>query len=142
MVYRFGGWYNICVYNQTMGEKMKTKCFVSGALLLVSGVAFAGSGMINNENSVTISDMPSVVQVEQIPSMTDDSDVVMRGYIVESLGNENYVFQDSTGTITVDIDDETWGNQMVMADEMLEIHGEVDKDGDVHTVDVDIIKKM
>ena len=46
--------------------------------------------------------------VSEVRSMPDDSYVVLRGNIVRSVGGERYLFQDATGTITVEIDHELW----------------------------------
>jgi Uncharacterized conserved protein len=66
--------------------------------------------------------------VSEVRSLPDDSYVVMRGNIVRSLGGERYLFQDATGTITVEIDHELWQGQSIGHQDLVEIHGEIDRD--------------
>ena len=71
---------------------------------------------------------PKVSTVEQAKSARDDTWVTLRGYIFESLGGEEYLFRDDTGTIKVEIDGKRWQGQSIGPDDMVEIHGEVDSD--------------
>ncbi len=66
--------------------------------------------------------------VEQALTMNDDTKVVLTGKIVNNLGDEKYTFKDSTGEITIEIDDEDWRGIKVTPDDTLEIVGEVDKE--------------
>ena len=60
--------------------------------------------------------------------MRDDSIVVLTGKIVNSLGDEKYTFQDSTGQIIIEIDDEDWHGIKVTPENTIEIVGELDKE--------------
>ena len=60
--------------------------------------------------------------------MKDDSNVQLKGYIVKAIGDEKYQFRDSTGTITVDIDDDLWNGKAISAKTPVVITGEVDID--------------
>ena len=71
---------------------------------------------------------PEFVTVEQAKDMRDDTPVALKGYIVKSLGGDNYLFKDNTGTITLDIDDKRWAGQTVGAEDPVEIYGKIDKD--------------
>ena len=71
---------------------------------------------------------PEFVTVEQAKDMRDDTPVALKGYIIKSLGGDNYLFKDDTGTITLDIDDKRWAGQTVGAEDLVEIYGKVDKD--------------
>jgi len=42
--------------------------------------------------------------VGQAKGMSDDSDVALKGSIVQQIGKGGYLFKDATGTITVKID--------------------------------------
>ena len=82
----------------------------------------------------------SVVTVEQVKSMRDDTHVTMRGHIIQHLHDDNYTFQDDTGTITVDIDHNKWNGQTVSPQNLVEVYGEVDKDRNSVEVDVKSIR--
>jgi uncharacterized protein (TIGR00156 family) len=77
--------------------------------------------------------------VKQAQNMRDDSYVILQGKIIRSLHKDKYEFQDSTGTITVDIDYRKWNGLSVTPDDLIEIQGEIDKDWNSVEVDVDRI---
>ncbi|WP_304122834.1 NirD/YgiW/YdeI family stress tolerance protein [Mailhella massiliensis] len=84
---------------------------------------------------------PSVSTVEQAKKMRDDTHVTLRGRIVQHLGGDHYLFKDETGAINVDIDHKRWQGQTVGPDDLVEIHGEVDKDWNELEIDVDRLIK-
>lgn len=84
---------------------------------------------------------PSLVSVAQAKSMRDDTQVALRGYIIQSLGDEKYTFKDDSGTITVEIDDDDWGGLKVGPTDLVEIHGEVDKEWTSVEIDADRVTK-
>ena len=121
--------------------------------VLVSGAAFAGSGMDNNmnNNTATITTttvvepvIDTIVTVNQIPNMMDNQNVVMTGYIIENLGDKMYVFQDATGTITVEIEPVVLGEVIILPDTKMKIKGEVNKgdNGEEDVIEVDYITAM
>lgn len=110
------------------------------AAVLASGSAWAGSGMHNNMNTATMTTtmapvVDTIVTVNQIPNMMDNQNVVMTGYIIENLGNQMYTFQDSTGSITVEIEPMLLGDMMISPNTKMKIKGELDK-GDADEMDV------
>ena len=87
---------------------------------------------------------PSIVpvSVKQALDSWDDTAVIMVGKIDKGLGDEKYSFSDETGTIVVEIDDEDWRGLVVSPNDIIEIHGEVDKDFMRTEIDVNrVIKK-
>lgn len=66
--------------------------------------------------------------VKQALTLPDDAKVELKGYIVQSLGDEKYTFQDATGSITVEIDDELWNGKAISNKTLITIVGEVDID--------------
>lgn len=134
-------------------KKIYTLAFAS---VLVSGAAFAGAGMHNNNmnndnNMATITTttmvepvVDSVVTVSQIPMMMDNQNVVMTGYIIENLGEKMYVFQDSTGTINVEIEPVILGEMVIVPDTKMKIKGQIDKsdNNEPPVIEVDYITTM
>ena len=135
---------------------MKKIYSVALASVFVSGAAFAGAGMHNTNNNMhnntaTITTttvvepvVDTIVTVNQIPNMMDNQNVVMTGYIIDDLGDKMYVFQDSTVTITVEIEPVILGEMIIMPDTKMKIKGEVDKgdDGEADIIEVDYITTM
>lgn len=76
--------------------------------------------------TTTSGTVDNIVTVQQAKSMPDETVLVLRGNIIESLGDEKYVFQDGTDSITVEIDDEDWNGITVSPTDTVTIWGEVD----------------
>ena len=66
------------------------------------------------------------VTVEQAKQMSDESFVVLRGKVKQMVGKEKYLFEDQSGSIVIEIDDEDWNGVTVGPDDIVEIRGEVD----------------
>ena len=69
-----------------------------------------------------------VTTVTQALGMRDDTNVILQGNIVRSLGGEKYIFRDATGESAVDIDDHLWAGNDVTPETRVELHCELDKD--------------
>ncbi|GHV64123.1 hypothetical protein AGMMS49587_15860 [Spirochaetia bacterium] len=82
------------------------------------------------------------VTVVEAKNFRDDTPVVLRGKIERFLGNERYLFTDSTGTITVEIDDMLWVGLSINQNDTVEVSGEVDKDFRGIEIEVNSIKKI
>lgn len=82
----------------------------------------------------------SVITVEQALKLGDDTAVVLEGQIEKSLGKENYVFKDATGSVTIEIDDDDWKGQTVTPQDTIIIKGEVEKDMFKTEIDVDVVE--
>lgn len=69
----------------------------------------------------------NVVTVKEAKALKDDSWVTVRGNIVKRLSDDNYLFQDPTGTLSVEIEEEDWKGQNVAPGDKVELQGELDK---------------
>ena len=69
-------------------------------------------------------EMP-ISTVEEIQVLPDDSKVVLEGTIQNQTGKEMYLFQDSTGTIPIEI--EQWKNFNVDSQTPVQLYGEIDR---------------
>ena len=85
----------------------------------------------NNANKKTI--------VEAL-KMQDDSYVTVEGNITKRISEDKYLFKDSTGTMTVEIDTEKWNGQTVNMNDKLELTGEIEKKFKSTILDVDNVK--
>jgi uncharacterized protein (TIGR00156 family) len=116
---------------------MKRKMFFAGMigimLAFVAGTAraqgYTGPGL-------------DAVTVAEAKNLRDDSPVVLQGKIERFLGDEKYLFTDSTGTITVEIDNRLWAGLSINQNDTVEISGEVDKDFRGVEIEVNSIKKI
>ncbi|MBJ3813893.1 YgiW/YdeI family stress tolerance OB fold protein [Shimwellia pseudoproteus] len=83
-----------------------------------------------------------VSTVEKAKTMNDDSWVTLRGHIEQRTGNDDYLFRDATGTISVDIDDKRWNGLTITPKDTVELQGEIDKDHNSIELDVKTITKV
>ena len=71
---------------------------------------------------------------------SDDTKVELTGNLTMSLGDEDYMFQDATGEISVEIDDDLWFGRTVTPDNTIIIRGEVEKDWNNTSIDADSLE--
>lgn len=105
------------------------------ALILLAGL-FTGSAMAAYNGP---SETGMVSNAKTASQANDGVKAHLSGKIIKSLGDEKYVFQDGTGEITVDIDDELVRNLNFDEQTPIVIVGEVDNDWNSQEVDVDMI---
>ena len=109
-------------------------------VLAYSNLAFAGfkddvqnAGGFNGPNI-------AVASVAEAQKMKDDAAIVLEGKIEKSLGNEEYLFSDATGSIVVEIDNDNWKGLTVTPKDVVVLKGEVEKDIFKTEIDVDVVE--
>lgn len=105
-------------------------------------LALCAFGAVANAQSggFTGPDGRELVSVAEAATLPDDTDVRLAGYIVESLGDEKYRFQDDSGSIIVEIDDDDWDGLEVSPGDRVEIAGEVEQEKRGAEIDVDTVR--
>ena len=116
------------------------------ALLAVVPVcgAIAGPGMKNNNmnnNNMMNQNQPTYWSVTEVMSLPDNTPVTMRGRITRNMGDNIYVFEDSSGTIMMEIDEEDWNGNTVRVNDIVTVYGNIDKGSDYIEIDVNSIEK-
>ena len=109
-------------------------------LLTAAAVVFSTPAMARNSDGGFVD--VNVITVEEAKNMNDDAYVILQGYITDRNGDEKYVFQDKTGSITVEIDDDDWDGVDVSPADLVEIQGEIDNGWTAVEIDVDTISKV
>ena len=109
-------------------------------LLTAAAVVFSTPAMARNSDGGFVD--VNVITVEEAKNMNDDAYVILQGYITDRNGDEKYVFQDKTGSITVEIDDDDWDGVDVSPADLVEIQGKIDKGWTAVEIDVDTISKV
>ena len=107
--------------------------FAAMAMTFAAFQAVAGDNTDHQKN---------VSKVSDVQNMADDAMVYIQGYIIQNLGNEKYSFQDESGTLVVEIDDDLMKNNMISPTTMVWIAAEVDKKGDIVELDAEEIQMM
>ncbi|MDY4382210.1 YgiW/YdeI family stress tolerance OB fold protein [Pectobacterium brasiliense] len=132
---------------------MKKAAALLAITALISAPAFAaqssGGGFVNPETPAVgthkggfIDPKGALTTVDEAKKLPDDSWVTLSGNIEKRLGDENYLFRDSTGTMEVEIDHKRWNGQMVSPTDKVEIQGQLDKDFNSVELDVKQIRKL
>ena len=80
--------------------------------------------------------------ISEALKMKDNSFVVIQGNIIKRITNDKYMFKDSTGMITVEIDDEKWTGISADTKDKLELAGEIERKFNTVELDVDTIRKI
>ncbi|TBL30287.1 NirD/YgiW/YdeI family stress tolerance protein, partial [Klebsiella oxytoca] len=73
---------------------------------------------------------PSISEttVAKAKTLSDDTWVILTGKITKKIGDELYVFEDTTGAINVEIDQKRWRGQTVTPENTVKIEGKIDKE--------------
>ena len=126
---------------------MKTKLSVAMIVLVASSSVFAqgfsgNSGQAKVGFSGPTQGISTVKQVLDAGMFSDDMPVTLTGRIKASLGGEMYLFSDSTGEVTVEIDHDKWFGQSATPATNVQLIGEIDKSMLGVKVDVDVIKVL
>ena len=82
----------------------------------------------------------TLVAVSQIEGMRDDTRVTLVGNLVNQVAEEFYTFQDDTGKMVVQIDDDELRGLKVTPETKIRIKGDVDDDKHNSRVDVDFVE--
>ncbi len=84
----------------------------------------------------------NIVTVKQAKEMRDDVPVIVQGHIVQRMGDDKYLFEDSTDSVTVEIDRKDWRGQTVTPSDTVKLYGEVDAGLFKTEIDVDYVEKI
>ncbi|MGV2990054.1 YgiW/YdeI family stress tolerance OB fold protein [Vibrio sp. E150_011] len=120
---------------------MKINVFISGFLTLAvftSAGAFAQNGFVNAQTSSGFNgNVESTQTVASANEARDESYVTLTGKVTEQVGHELYLFNDETGQVVVEIENEDWHGMAVTPETTLVIQGEVDRGWTRVKIDVD-----
>lgn len=124
------------------------------ALMTVVTLACTGAAMADGFNNGTTQQFnngytgqaQALITVEQAKQMPDDAWVTLQGNIVKQIGDEDYVFQDSTGQINVEIDQKYWRGITINPTDLVQITGEVEthrfKPVDIDVKNIQVISSV
>jgi uncharacterized protein (TIGR00156 family) len=101
-------------------------------ILLFSAITFAGFKGPGSDIQIS--------NVQNVKTMNDDTEVILEGFLLKKISKEHYLFKDSTGKIEVEIDDKDFRGIVVTPNDKIRIKGEVDKDFNKISIDVDYLE--
>ena len=109
---------------------------IFAAIGIIFGAANANAGNMASSNDGD----KNISQVSDVNNMPEDSTVYIQGYLVKNLGNEMYTFQDNSGTITIEIDDDLMSANSMSPNALVWIVAEVNKDGNITSLEAEEIQ--
>ena len=124
-------------YKDEKRKNLRLRAFAAALALTVALTLSAGQALAkNNQDGYSgpgqtggyTGPGPEFVTVEQAKNMKDDAHVALKGYIVQRLGGDRYLFKDKTGDIILEISERRWAGQQIGAEDLVEVYGEIDKD--------------
>jgi uncharacterized protein (TIGR00156 family) len=80
-------------------------------------------------------------KVNEVKNLQNNTDVMLEGKIERKLRRGQYLFNDGTGTITVEIDHKEWRGLTVSPEDVVILYGDVDRSYNGLKIEVDWIEK-
>lgn len=107
-------------------------------LMAICGLALLSSNAMAADTAKTTT--KPVSKISDVKAMPDDTEVVIQGVIVQSLGDENYLVKDDSGTVNIEIDEDlVQGNTITLEAEVL-ITATVDQEGNVTSLEAEEVQ--
>ena len=119
-------------------KKMKKISMLAVLTLLPVCNAMA---MNNNNQMKKTNNQPTYWSVTEVMTLPDNSPVVMRGRITKNMGGNMYLFEDSSGNVMLEIDEEDWNGNTVRVNDVVTVYGNVDKGVNYTEIDVESVEK-
>ena len=107
-------------------------------LMAICGLALLSSNAMAADTAKTTT--KPVSKISDVKAMPDDTEVVIQGVIVQSLGDENYLVKDDSGTVNIEIDEDlVQGNTITPEAEVL-ITATVDQEDNVTSLEAEEVQ--
>lgn len=127
-------------------KKVSMAAFMAVLFMGAASAEFAGpnapEAVATSPKGGFVSGAETIVTVKQVNEMRDDVPVIVKGHIVQRMGDEKYLFEDATGSIAVEIDEDDWRGQTISPSDTVKLYGEVDRGIFKTEIDIDYVEKM
>ncbi len=114
-----------------MSKKFTGSLILSCVLTLPAFAAYNGPGVSTH-----------VKTAADANEAKDDTPVELTGHLVKSLGDEKYLFRDSSGEVEVEIEDALWRDIEVSSDTTVTLRGEVDDEWQGIEIEIDSVSLL
>lgn len=112
-----------------MTKTLTGSIILSAVLTLPAVAAYNGPGVASH-----------VITAADAAKAKDDTPVKLTGYLVQSLGDEKYLFRDQSGDVEVEIDNALWREIEVTSDTKVTLIGEVDDEWQGIEIEIDSMR--
>lgn len=124
------------------GVKEEVKRKFDGKQAKYNGKHQKGEGKNKEFKPPFFDENKAVKSVKALQDAKDKSFVMIEGKIIKQVGKKDFIFQDSTGEVEIEVSYHAWRGQTITPNDTIEIRGIVDKEWDKTEVEVkQIIKK-
>ena len=117
---------------------------------LVASLVFAQQGgftdptVSDSNQTVAVTDANEILtSVGMVEDLDNDSNVRIRGYILQYLGKDKYLFREPAGirTVIIKIDDNNW-HGIIGVNDLVDIKGKINKNENSFKIDVYSVQKV
>lgn len=117
---------------------------------LVASLVFAQQGgftdptVSDSNQTVAVTDANEILtSVSMVEDLDNDSKVIIRGYILQYLGKDKYLFREPAGirTVIIKIADNNW-HGIIGVNDLVDIKGKINKDENSFKIDVYSVQKV
>ncbi|GIU14411.1 MULTISPECIES: YgiW/YdeI family stress tolerance OB fold protein [unclassified Shewanella] len=112
-----------------MSKKLTGLIMLSAVLTLPAMAAYNGPGPASH-----------VKAAADAAKAKDNTPVELTGYLVQSLGDEKYLFRDDSGDVEVEIDNKLLRDIEVSSDSKVKLIGEVDDEWQGIEIEIDSLR--
>ena len=109
-------------------------------VLFTSSICTAVTTWAGKDDHIIIQEAAShQVKVADVKNLKDETAVTLTGTLLKHLKQEHYEFNDGTGLILLEIDDDIWRSAAIQVGDKIKVIGEVDKHRYKPT-DIEVVK--
>lgn len=117
---------------------------------LVASLVFAQQGgftdptVSDSNQTVAVTDANEILtSVGMVEDLDNDSKVIIRGYILQYLGKDKYLFREPAGirTVIIKIADNNW-HGIIGVNDLVDIKGKINKNENSFKIDVYSVQKV
>ncbi|OTG66860.1 DNA-binding protein [Acinetobacter sp. ANC 4470] len=109
-------------------------------ILFTSSICTTVTTWAGKDDHIIIQEAASnQVKVADVKNLKDETAVTLTGTLLKHLKQEHYEFNDGTGLILLEIDDDIWKSAAIQVGDKIKVIGEVDKHRYKPT-DIEVVK--
>lgn len=108
------------------------------SMLAICGIALFSTNVMATDTAKKTNQ--PVSKISDVKAMPDDTEVVIQGVIVQSLGDENYLVKDDSGTVNIEIDEDLVQGNTITPEAAVLITATVDQDDNVTSLEAEEVQ--
>lgn len=114
----------------------KPVIYLIGAMM-ISTVSSVWAG--EDDQAILQQAATNIVTISQAVKLTDETGVTLTGQLTKHLKGDHYELKDSTGAVSVEIDDDVWRQAGLKVGDHVRLMGEVDRHR-YKATDIEVVK--